>query len=794
MKLSYKWMCDFVELNQVGMEKIIEKINLSICEVDKLEKFNQDLENVVCVEIISLSKIDQRDLMNYMVIDGHKKYSIISGDLSLRVGDRVPLALPGKSLFGKKIEVSKIANYSSEGMLCSEKDLKLSENNLGVIIFKNDIQVGTKVSEIDDNDDYIFTIDNKSITHRPDLWSHFGFARELAFQLGLNIIFNPINNLFKSSGSHSKVFSILKSEHVHSYYGMVISNLTVKESIPKIRYRLEKCGIRSINNVVDVSNYALLEVGQPTHFFDANSLSEINISIEKISNDIELKLLDGSTKNCKNSIVISNSGKPVALAGVMGGLEASVNSDTKEVFLESAIFKREDIRATIKNVGIRSEASMRYEKGLNPKTPLYVINRIIELLNINGCPDIKCSKISGFTNNNQQINTIKTSYDYLNRKIGINLESTKINKVLNSLGFQILEKDNELEIQIPEFRAQYDITIQEDLVEEVGRTIGYGSISPSPVVSSIRPALLKPAKELERILKNILSYHLKFNEVYNYSFISELETKFEDDAAFAIKIKNSMPEEYRFMRTTLFPGLLKNLQSNKDRFENIHIYEFGRVYFENKNELGSEDKNISLIEYDSSSFEFENHEKKLIELRDKIQYIFDKLNFKQIKLFRKEKKYYQPTSCIVFYDNENPLAEIGILHPLQLKEYGIKNKVYMGKLYYNNILKNYDSIQNNYNFIVPSPFPQDQLDISILIDIDDSTNTYSDKVIESKIPEIQKVYVKSIYTGSPVPEGKKSVTYHFELLNYKETFTQNKIKSITLDLLKIANDNGFQVR
>lgn len=787
-------MCDFVDLNQIELEKIIDKINLSICEIDKIEKFNQDLQNVICVEIVSLERIQNKDLAVYVVTDGIEKFTVVSGDLSLKVGLKVPLVTPGSILFGKKIEISKIANINSFGMLCSEKDLNLSENNTGICILENDTILGSKLSQLYDNEDYIFTIDNKSITHRPDLWSHFGFARELSFQLGLGIKFNPIEKQYSDVDTFSKKIIVNKSDYVHSYYGMVISKVNIRESIPKIRYRLEKCGIRSINNIVDVSNYVLLEVGQPTHFFDSTSLGDIDISINKMYKDKEIKLLDGTNKNCKNYLVISNSGNPVALAGVMGGLDSSVNSDTVEVFLESAVFKREDIRYTIKNTGIRTEASNRYEKGLNPNTPLYVINRIIELLKLNGCSELKCSSVVGFTNNSKQTTNITTSYDYINKKIGVNLENNIIRNVLNSLGFQVKEKEKNLEVHVPEYRSQYDITIQEDLVEEVGRTIGYGSIPLKPVLSSIQPAPIQPYKELERALKNIFSYHLHYNEIYNYSFNSESETSFENINGLILKLKNSMPEEFRYMRASLYPGILRNLMSNRDRFEKINIYEFGRVYFKNPGGLGKEEKFLTFAEYYDENSEFDLSEKKLLTLRDKIYYILEKLNIKKVVCKKEERRYFQPTSGVSFVYNESILAEIGILHPNLLREYGFKSKVYLGKIYYENLLSIYNLSKVQFYFTIPSQFPQDELDISIVMNKEDSTNLYSEKVLEINIPEIEKIYVKSVYTGNPIPEGKKSVTYHLELINYKETFSQEKIKSITTQLIKIAQDSGFQVR
>lgn len=796
MKLSFNWMCDFVNLREVEFRKIIEKINLSICEIDKIENYNEDLDNVITVEINSVKKIPDRNLNLYKVTDSTNEYSIVSGDLNLITGMKVPMVKHGKSLFGKRIDKSTFGEFVSEGMFCSEKDLKLTENEDEVFRLDSDFPNGTCISKLYEIDDIIITIDNKSITHRPDLWSHFGFARELASQLNLKIIRTPFdvyeNDIIR--GNKENKIHIKKSDFALSYYATLISNVSVKNSIPKIRFRLEKCGIRSINNLVDVSNYVLLEAGQPSHFFDSHRLGEIKISIEKLNRDTQLKLLDGSTKNCKDCITILNNDNPIALAGVMGGFETAVTNNTVEVLLESAVFRREDIRRSIRQTGIRSEASVRYEKGLNPATSIQITNRIIYLMIENGCPELEVLCIEGFENKSTKDNTIRTTYDFIENKIGLQIEHKKIKQILENLSFTVKEKGKGIEIEVPDFRAQYDITIPEDIVEEVGRTLGYISIPLLPVQGSIQPSPLISSRELERNLKRVYSYHLGYNEVYNYSFNSNKDIVFEDDGVDKIQLKNSMPEEFRFLRTTLFPGLLRNIQSNMDRFDNIKIYELGRVYFRNDDSLGIEEKYLSFAIYKNHESNFEDSEKMLLESRDNISYTFDKCNISNYYIKNIDKKIYHPGSGIGFFHNNMKIAEVGVLHPLLTRELKFKYKVYLGKIILNNIYKLYEESKNIFNFKAPSNFPQDKLDISILMNKNESTHKYMSKVLEQNIDEIDRIYVKSIYTGNQIPIDKKSVTYHVELINYKETFSQDKIKLLTNKLLEVAVQNGFNVR
>jgi phenylalanyl-tRNA synthetase beta chain len=793
MKLSYKWLCEFTNLESIPFDKIIEKINLSICEVDHIEEYKKNLETVICVKILSSEKLNNANLTKYIASDGSNEYQIISGDPSLTIDDKIPLALPGTILGDKKIETSIIKNEKSHGMFCSEKDLGISEENSGVMKLDETIIVGLSLRTLYDYEDKILTIDNKSITHRPDLWCHFGFARELASQLSLKITFNPLEKgKWDVDGSIKEKINIEKSEFYHSYKGIIIKNVNVKKSILKIKNKLEKCGLKSINNIVDISNYVLLEIGQPTHFFDKNILNDINISVKKGSSADTLTILDSNNIVCQDILMIANNGKPVAIAGVMGGLESSVTDSTTDLFLESAVFKREDIRKSIRTTGIRSEASIRYEKGLNPSLTSVVIHRIISLLKENGSSELKHSDIFGLDGNYISNNIIHTNYDFIKTKLGKEINNLEIDTILEKLGFKVESKSDSIKVTVPEYRSQYDVTIKEDLVEEVGRTVGYGNIELTPVNASILPAKLNNSRTLERELKKIFSYHLNYNEIYSYSFISKEQILFEDDSISPLEIKNAMPKEYQYLRTSLYPGLIQNIIKNKDRFENIKIYELGRNYFKEKEGLGKEIKNLTLMEYDNDSNEI--IENRLFEIREKIVYCLSKLNITELIIEKIEKKYFQPSSGILIKKDSLVLAELGLLHPKIQLENGIKKKLFMGSMYLESILKKYIQMKNIYTFKAPSNYPQDKLDISLVMNESQNTEVYSNLVLKENIDEIENIYVTSIYRGESIPKDFKSVTYHFELINYKETFTQTKIKLITDKLLFIAKENGFQVR
>jgi len=797
LKLSYHWLNDYTNLYSIPFEKVTEKINLSICEIDHIEEYNPLLDKIICVKIVSKEIISDNKIGKYIVTDEINTFQIISADLNIEVNDKVPLALPGTKINDKIIGITEIKNNKSNGMFCSQKDLNISEDNLGVMNLNEfKLRVGDNLKQIEGLTDIILTIDNKSITHRPDLWSHFGFARELAAQLSLDLKFDPftMHSKFNSDKNSNENLSIIKSNHAHSYKGILIKNINIKNSTFKIKNRLEKCGLRSINNIVDVSNYILLEMGQPTHFFDKSKLGKINLSITEGSKELKINLLDESIISTEDCIVINNNNEPVAIAGVMGGKESSVTDRTTDLFLESAVFLREEVRRSIRTTGIRSEASVRYEKGLNPVTTEATINRTIDLLKENGCENLFHSDIVGFDNQFISNNNINLNFNFIRNKLGSDINDAEITKILNKLNFKVKPNTDSFDIFVPSYRSQYDITIKEDLVEEVGRTLGYSNITLQPVVSAIMPATLNDTRNLERELKKIFSYHLKYNEVYNYSFNSKVDVNFEGNDDLSLEIKNSMPGEYQFLRTSLYPGLIQNIITNKDRFDVIKIYEFGRAYFKEKVGLGREEKYLAFSEYYSLTDTKLESEQKLLKFRENILYLLKKLNIHNITMEDNNKNYFHPTSGNSIIVNGNILAEVGILHPGIRSQKGLKKKVYIGKLYIKNILEQYIENKVNYNFKVPSQFPQDSLDISILMVERESTELYAKLIKNKKINEIENIYVTTIYRGESIPVGMKSVTYHLELINFKETFTQVIIKNITDQLIKVAIDSGYQVR
>ncbi len=801
MKLSFDWMNDFVSLKEVPLDTILQKIAASICEVDGVEDYFSHLENVIIVKIDSLEKHPQADKLQIVqVTDGKNKIQIVSGAPNLKVGDLVPLAVPGAELGGKKILESELRGAKSSGMLCSEKELSLSEEDEGVmVITDSDAKPGLVLREYLGFRDRIFDIDNKSITHRPDLWSHFGFARELAAQLELPIKFNPLEQDWQFS---KEIVSpkVKETEFAHSYYSIAIDGIKISPSIPKVRSRLKKCGVRVINNVVDVSNYLLLEVGQPTHFFDTEKLKsqgDLSLEVDYAKKGESFLLLDETSPELDSeTLIIRNSGKGVAIAGVMGGADTAVNDSTTGIILESAVFPREFVRKSIRKTGIRSESSVRYEKGLEATTTIPVIKRALYLLKENGCPNLIASFPSGYIHTADKKVSIEVSLDFLNKKLGTEIDQSTSDRILKQLSFSTEWKGNVVSVTVPKYRHNYDITIPEDIVEEIGRTLGYASIPVRPLSSDVRPPTRNFSRELERLLKRSFSQILGYNEVFNYSYASFKDNSFESDPKDAIKILNTMPEEQGYLRTSLYPSLLKNVRLNADRFEKFQIFEFGRTYKkaeapqnESKWFVWAAVAGRKLNEKDTAVLETD-----FLEVRNGIEQTLRHLNLRKFEWKVDEKSYFHPKASLSLYIAGKKTGELGYAHPAVLDSFDLKKRVVLGKFDFANLLEVWSEERNRNYFQAPSHFPQTEIDLSIVMDVTESSSVFAELAKKENFLELQDVRVTVVFTGGNLAENKKSVSYRFRLLGQDKNLTQERIKEITDRLIQVASSAGFPLR
>lgn len=568
-----------------GMDKII------VGRVGKTEK-HKDADRLSVVEV---------------EIGKNRTASVVCGGTNLKQGMLVAFAPPGSLVrwHGEgelvELEKAKIRGVESFGMICAADEIGLDNRFFhakGEILDLSPLKlkVGASLANTLGLDDVIIEIDNKSLTNRPDLWSHYGVARELSVIFGLK--FKSIklyDKRFKSAKKELEI-KVLEKTLCPRYIGAVINNVSVKESPAWLKKELSACGLRPINNIVDVTNYVLIELGQPMHAFDFNKLksqsqklkskkqkfgenkAEIVVRLAKPEEKI-LTLDEVERRLDKDNLVIADSEKPVALAGIMGGLDSGIDENTKRIVLEAANFDSVCVRKTSQKFGLRTESSIRYEKSLHPRLAELGMRRAIELLQAVD-PEIAVSEILDKNHFKEKDSVMAVDYNFIVKRIGLDIGSNSVVKILKDLGFSpVQRKDSDkVKLTVPWWRATGDVSIPEDIVEEVARIYGYDRLLEKPELVNLERAKYQPRFDFELKIKNILSLGCGMSEVYNYPWLDTAVLEKLQSKRLLKEILNPSSEKNKFLQSSLVFNLAKNVEDNLRFFDNFRIFELARVF------------------------------------------------------------------------------------------------------------------------------------------------------------------------------------------------------------------------
>ncbi|RJR31624.1 phenylalanine--tRNA ligase subunit beta [Candidatus Parcubacteria bacterium] len=588
MKVSINWLKKYVDIpnNSLKPNELALKLTLSTMEVEDVIDMSSALKGVVIGKMVEIKKHPNADKLHVAKVDvGNKMIQVIFGQVvKLKVGDMLPIAVAPVTLpTGTNIKKAKIRGIESEGMCCLDSELGISEEDK-VTFFTDKVKPGTPVADaMNLPRDVILDIENKSITHRPDLWGHIGMAREVAAILGKKLK-EPKLLPVKTKKELDLKVEIKDKNACPRYIGIAISGIKIAPSPVWMQKLLSSAGIRPINNIVDITNFVMLEFGQPMHAFDIRQIEGGKIIVKKAQSGQEFITLDGQKRQLTSEdLLINDTKRAVALAGVMGGLNSEVKDDTKTIILESANFSPVVIRKTSARLNLRTEASARFEKSLDPnmaeKAAVRAVNLILEI--IPGA--YVSSKIADINYSKSKKIKIKLDLDFLQKKIGEKIPDKKVIEILKNLEFKVNKSKNFLSVEVPGFRAMRDVSIPEDLVEEVSRIYGFQNIKSSLPQIQIKKPELDKELALERTVKNFL-VGANFAETYNYSFMTEKDAKiFGYNEKNLVELKNYAAADQRFLRPCLVPGLIKNAEHNLPYFDEIKLFELGRVF---KNEPG----------------------------------------------------------------------------------------------------------------------------------------------------------------------------------------------------------------
>ncbi len=800
MLISRNWLKDFVKIpDSLSAKELGLKLTMAMAEVEGFVDQRESLQGVVVGEVLEIKKHPNADKLKVVIVDiKEKKLKIVCGAPNIEKGQKVPVALAGTMLpNGLKIEKAKVRGEASEGMLCAEDELGLGSDHSGILILDKNLVAGTPLSQALKLNDIIYEIDNKSLTHRPDLWSHYGVAREVSAILGEKSADYKVKSC--KVGSQKLNIKVEDFQLCPRYMGMVIEGIKIEESPEWLKRRVEAVGMRSINNIVDVTNYVMMEIGQPLHAFDFDKLEGNRIIVRKAGPGEKIKTLDDEIRKLDNEmLVIADAQKPVAIAGVMGGANTEIDNMTEKIVIESANFNHVSARRTSQKLGLRTEASIRFEKALDPNIAESGIKKAIELIT-QICSGAKIvSRIEDVKKIKFDQCPIEVSFDFLNQRIGQPIEPKKAISILESLGFGVKKQKSGVSVTVPTWRATKDISIPEDILEEVARIYGYENIEPQmPAVVMERPEINKE-RELERKIKNILAYGFDLAEVYNYSFNSEEQLKkigLSVDSH--IKIANPLSNETTRLRTSLVPNLLINIADNERFFDDVRLFEVGSVYLKDEPGQRISDKKDGRLplqdKYVSAVIAERNEKKPFYTAKNIIEALFKQLRLDyQIKETKKFPAWgYSGKSAAIFLNNKE-IGQITELNSSLYPKLDINNKAGIFEFNLTNLVEFYSDEM----VCQPIPkFPSIELDISMIIDKNILWREVKNLVLSVDKELIKKITIFDVYEGKNIPAGKKSIAFRIEYRSDSKTLTMEEVQAVHNKVLKtLENKLGAQIR
>ena len=776
MYISLNWIKEFVNLDGIEVDELVKRFGLATAEVEGVEYKGQNISNVVVAEIKSVENHpDSKKLHILQVDDGLENLTqVVCGAPNVRVGLKTAFARVGAQVQDIKIGKAKLAGVESFGMCCGEDEIGVGSDHSGIIELDSNLVNGTDIKEVFPIDDVIIEVDNKSLTNRPDLWGHYGIAREFAtiFKRELKQVdrvnLTAYNNL-------PKLNVAVETPDCYRYSALSVDNVTVKKSPQVMKIRLNYCGMRDINLLADMTNYLMLELGQPMHAFDNNIVKGIRVITTK--EKTPMLTLEGEEHivDVNSTLICDENYTPVAIAGVKGGLKSGISDQTNSLLLESATFSPMAIRKTSRKIGLITDASLRYEKSLDPEMTTLAIERLVYLLkNIDNGIKVS-SSLTDCYNYKYPTNTIKLSADFINKRGGVNIAVEDMVDILGRLGFKVRGKNSDLEITVPSWRATKDVSIKEDLVEEILRMYGYDNIKPATMNMPLNPVEQLPIHNFEYKTKRLLAEKYGLNElhsyIWNYKDFNE-DMGIKQDSV--VELLDSSNSGQSGLRSRLLPTMLKFFYENKNNFDDISIFEVGRTAEGlNDNKLVVEKRKLSIVLASMIKSEKELYFtlKKIVE--DLSELAFTKINY---NVDANVSEYLHPVnSCAI-----NSLGEMGVIHPSVAKNLDKRFNIVGLELDLEELL-NAEKTTTTRNKI--SKYQASDLDFNFVMSNDKVYGYLENALSQFRCSHLLEIKLKDIYINQEVLPDKISYTMSIKVTPKDRTLEASDIEKFSKRLI-----------
>ena len=797
MLVSYNWLKQYTNVED-NANALAEKITRGGIEVEGVEYLAEEISNVVVGYVVSKEKHPDAEKLNVCQVNvgEEENLQIVCGAPNVDAGQYVIVAKVGAKLPGIKIKKAKLRGVESQGMICSLAELGLSKSVVpknyqeGIYVFETEQELGSDVVEVLGLNDYILDL---SITpNRADALSMRGLTYELGALYNNKVNFNDVE---KEENYEATLLQVaIESDSCRNYVGQIVKNVEVKSSPLWLQTRLMNSGIRPINNIVDITNYVLLEFGQPMHAFDKDLVGD-KIVVRDAKEGEVLETLDGEERKLQTSdLVITDGTRAIALGGVMGGKNTEVSEETKNIILESAYFNPTTVRRTSAAHGLRSDSSARFEKGVDPNMQKAALARAVELI-LELCPNAVVESSVGVVNKEEE-KVVEITTSYINNYLGITLSTEEIVAILEGLSFSVEVTGENLVVKVPTRRP--DISIKQDLVEEVIRIYGYDNLASTlPKFSKTTKGGLTYSQRMVRDLRAVYA-SLGFNDTINYSLVSEEEaTEYTLEDHHKVRLLMPMTETHSTLRQSLVPGLLNTVQYNVARKQkDLKLLEIGRVFF------GSGDDNIQPKEtlYLSAALTGEERATKWLKESSSLDFfaakgylevVFDRLGLDEKVTYKKSKlEGMHPGRFAEVYLGEKRIGFIGEVHPQVADKFGL-NTTYVFEINLDEVISE-SKVKPKYEEV--TKYPEITRDIAMLVDVkDEYQNIYN--VIESVNSKlITKVELFDLYVGAELLVGKKSLALTITYSDKQKTLTDEEVTAVHDKVLSALTEYGAIIR
>jgi len=798
MKAPLNWLRDFVDIN-VGIKEYVHAMTMSGSKVEGVEDMGENIDKVVVGRILEMEAHPNADRLKICKVDvGTEVLQIVTGAPNVKVGDLIPVALVGAKLPGGEIKVSKLRGVESYGMMCSMEELNLTRDYLpdapeyGVYVFSEEVKPGTDVKEALHLDK---VIDFEITSNRPDCLSIYGLARESAVTLGVPLK-KPEIRVKEEAGGNADDHVSIEIENPDlcpRYSARIVTDVKVGPSPYWMQHRLAAAGMRPINNIVDITNYVMLELGQPMHAFDFSKITGSRIIVRTAREGEVLKTLDGQERKLDPSmLVIADAERPVGVAGVMGGENSEITDETRMILLESANFNGTSIRLTSKKLGIRSEASIRFEKGLDPENTIRALDRCAELIELLGAGKV----VRGIVDCNRvpkRQDTIRLDVERINGLLGTDIPAEKMVEIFKALEFEV--DTNSMMMKIPSFRS--DIESVADLAEEIARFYDYNNIKPSLLSGKESMRGKKSYKQrMEDVIRNTMCA-CGLNEAYTFSFTSprvfdSINLPEDHPLRKAVVISNPLGEDYSIMRTTMLPDMLRVLATNYSRkIETARLFELAFVYHPVEGQELPEQKSVLTLGMYGEDCDF-------FELKGIVEELLGAMGITDFE-FRPEREdpTFHPgrTASLILRMPDGALKKAGILgeiHPEVAEKTECPERTYAATFEVA-VLIEASTLERKFK---PLPkYPAVPRDIAVVVKDEVYVADLLRAIRKAAGDILEDVSLFDVYKGSQVPEGMKSTAFALTFRSPDRTLKDEEVNASMERILRsLEHQFGARLR